>query len=119
MYFEFYINKEACLLLKKIFSFAAKILVRILLIAHMNTFSVLQRKLPSSCFSPSICPFCLQHGEDPIHLFFLCQYSAKCWETLFSIFNTSCVFKEDRRDLVRQLLGGPCFDKTSRYDLMQ
>ena len=92
----------------------SNILVWILLVGHLNTSSVLQCKLASSCVSLSICPFCLQHGEDPINLFFLCPYSVKCWETLFSVFNMSWVFEEDCRDLVRQLLGGPCFNKTSR-----
>uniref|UniRef100_A0A9I9E4H4 Reverse transcriptase zinc-binding domain-containing protein n=1 Tax=Cucumis melo TaxID=3656 RepID=A0A9I9E4H4_CUCME len=78
----------------------ANVLVWVLLFGHLNMSSVLQQKLPAGCLFPSICPFCLQHGEDPSHLFFLCPYSAKCWEKLLSVFNMSWVSDKDYSETV-------------------
>ena len=35
------------------------------MIGHLNVSSAVQRKLPNSCLSPSICPLCHRNGEGP------------------------------------------------------
>ena len=82
---------------------------------QLNLSTVLQQKLPTSCLSPLICPFCLQHGEDPSHLLFLCSYSAKFWEKLFSILTChGCLIRsvENRLDKYQE---GLILIRPSRY----
>lgn len=62
------------------------ILIWIMIFGLLNCALVMQRKLPSSCLSPLVCPLCKQKGEDLQHLLFECSYSANCWGKLFSIF---------------------------------
>ena len=90
------------------------ILVWIMLFGLLNCSLVMQRKLPNSCLLPSIFPLCLLNEEDLHHLFFSCPYSAKCWGSLFSLFEVSWVFNRTFSPNVRQIILGPLMKKGPR-----
>ena len=89
----------------------ANILVWIMLYGLLNCASVMQRKLPSHCLSPSICPLCTADSEGLQHLFFTCGLAEKCWHRLFACFNLSWAFSNIFGNNVLQILIGPRFKK--------
>lgn len=60
------------------------ILIWIMPIGSLNVSSVLQYKMPSSWLSPSICPWCHQHGEDSISSF--CAFIQVAAGQIYSLF---------------------------------
>lgn len=47
----------------------------ILISGNLNTSDVLQKKLPSNCIMPSICPSCLKNEDNLDYVFFDCSYA--------------------------------------------
>lgn len=73
--------------------------------------SIMQRKIPSSCLLPSVCPFCMKDSEDLLHLFFICPYSANCWGNMLFLFNVAWAFDGSLSSKVFQLLRRPLLSK--------
>lgn len=71
--------------------------VWIMLHGSLNCASILQKKLPSHCLSPHMCPLYLNHQENLQHLFFDCFYAAKCWNQLLQTFNLCWAFDDNIR----------------------
>ena len=85
------------------------------LFGYLNCSSVLQRKLPSHCFFPSICPICTTASEDLQRLFFYCCYSLACCKKLQAIFQLHWVFGTFFKENVLQVLIVPSLKPWSHY----
>ena len=57
-----------------------------------NCSLIMQRKFPSKCLLPLMCPQYLKDNEDLLCLFLLCPYSFNCWKSIFSILKVYLAF---------------------------
>lgn len=69
----------------------------ILLNSKLNSFNVIQRKVPRLKILPLVCFLCFKASEELNHLFFECAYSLACWSHLFAKFDLSWVFSNDSK----------------------
>ena len=95
------------------------ILMWIILFGSLNCAEILQKKSPSRCLQPSVCPLCMNVNESLLHLFLLCFFSSVCWNSFFSIFDIAWVFEASFGSLVLQLLEGPPLPYKPLADLVK
>lgn len=77
-----------------------------LVLNHINTMDLLQRRRSNMTLSPNWCILCKKASESSKHIFIHCGFTESIWNYFFSTMKRSHVWPEEAKDFLCQWYGG-------------